>query len=198
MPFSPRRTISRMGRTMSVTDRYFKAWLIKFFYANSLVLKPYRDINTKREYVKYVRSYWIHVALSRSVENGTLSYYVNDVLIHEERFVSRRAIPGNGTLRLGHSRLEGAKWFNGLISQLNIYGRALYSPAEIRERVQGQHCCRDNLPNGNWLNWDQATKFWTLHGTARFDKGADCTSFQSTQTFVLYWEFRKFFIIWRA
>ena len=149
-------------------------------------LTPYRYINTADKHVLFGRSYWIHVTLARSVKNGTLRYYVNDILIHEEHPVSRRAISGTGTLRLGYSVLEEEKWFNGLIAQFNIYNRAPYSREEIGERIQKQHCCHDKLPQGNWLSWSQMIRSWTLHGSVRVDKGVECTSFESTKTFVLH------------
>ena len=130
-----------------------------------------------RTLVLFTKSYWVRVALVRSVWKGTLSYYVNDALMHKETSVGRRAIPGTGTLRLGRSVMKDL-WFNGLISQFNIFDRVPHSQAEIEEHIQMQHCCHDKLPSGNWLNWDTIIKYWTLNGTARIDKGADCTNFE--------------------
>ena len=147
------------------------------------ILNPCRNIDTKEKPVVFGRSYWILLTLTRSVKNGTLSYYVNDILIHNES-VSKQAIPGTGTLRLGHSEI-GANWYNGFISQLNIYNWAPYSLKQIEEQIQGQHCCHNNLLPGNWLNWTHVIESWTLHGSARVDKGVECTSFDSMTIFYL-------------
>ena len=148
------------------------------------ILNPCRNIDTKEKPVVFGRSYWILLTLTRSVKNGALSYYVNDILIHNES-VSKQAIPGTGTLRLGHSEIEGANWYNGFISQLNIYNWRPYSHKQIEEQIQGQHCCHDNLLLGNWLNWTHVIESWTLHGSARVDKGVECTSFDSMTIFYL-------------
>lgn len=175
----------------------FPSYLVNFFYIlfdsnysfflvlnDTTILNPCRNIDTKEKPVVFGKSYWILLTLTRSVKHGTLNYYVNDILIHSES-VSKRAIPGTGTLRLGHSEMEGAKWYNGFISQLNIYNWVPGSRKQIDEQIQGQHCCNDKLLQGNWLNWTHVIGSWTLHGSARVDKGVECTSFESMTMFFI-------------
>ena len=117
--------------------------------------------------------------------------------MHKETSVNRRSIPGAGTLRFGRSVMKDM-WFNGLMSQFNIYDRVPHSHAEIEEHIQMPHCCHDKLLSGNWLNWDTIIKYWTLNGTARIDQGADCTNFESKKTIFCHHKsgFKSYVGIW--
>ena len=126
-------------------------------------------------------SHWTHVSLIRSVKKRTLVYYINDDEIHKERSVGSKALPGAGTLRLGRTRFMGINWFNGMISEFNIYTRAL-SDREIGEIIQRQHCCNKDMQHGDWLSWNEVTNSWTVHGSARVDRGSECTSFDGMTT----------------
>lgn len=136
----------------------------------------HRKFTTTKRFL-FGRGYWIHLTISRSIPRGTLSYYVNDLLVHSETSVSREAILGTGTWRLGYSELEGARQFNGLITHFNVYTN-VHKMKDIEEHIQQQHCCHEYYWEGDWLSWNHVITSWKLIGSARIDRGRDCTSFE--------------------